>query len=329
MLIISRQLASLLSNDCSSSKSNRNYCESYRSVTCGRVSNNGSGLFVNNGSRLFVLTINNRIFILFIDSDILAILVVECGVVNLSACVSSYIVSFACCENYIHRIPEPEVRSSELEAVDICCIVVCCSSVVHDSFPVKADGSLSPVKVLSVAEGHCVCLVYNKSASEEVCSAPVIACEAGSLGSVSPVIGVLAECCVCVNSIPIIVVYSCNPLVSTGSLNSCIISCIKGSAKCRIGLRTGSENILNLACSSVKCECYALIVLDSVVKNRTYVYIVLVKVAAEEVSALKVIDDINVVIESCSERSLELCSSCQSGVSSVTLGESYSVICAD
>ena len=48
----------------------------------------------------------------------------------------------------------------------------------------------------------------------------------------------------------------------------------------------GNINPLNNG-DSVECECYALVVLDSIVKNRTYVYIVLVKVAAEEVSVLK------------------------------------------
>ena len=154
------RLASLLSYYSSCSKSYRNNCESYRSVTgCRRRSRSGnflSGSLVHS-SIISYYVLNNVLNNIFSVVDLVAF------AVDTLASVNVLVVAYY----YSKVIPVPVSRSVEehrskegLSISDLAFVGDCC--------PVKGKSVVAPVELIGVVELHCDAAVYNDSAGEEV-----------------------------------------------------------------------------------------------------------------------------------------------------------------
>ena len=156
------RLASLLSYYSSCSKSYRDNCESYRSVTgCRRRSRSGnflSGSLVLSCIVSYYFVISSNVVNNFlVVSDLVAF------AVDTLASVNVLIVAYY----YSKVIPVPVSRSVEehrskegLSISDLAFVGDCC--------PVKGKSVVAPVELIGVVELHCDAAVYNDSASEEV-----------------------------------------------------------------------------------------------------------------------------------------------------------------
>ena len=156
------RLASLLSYYSSCSKSYRDNCESYRSVTgCRRRSRSGnflSGSLVLSCIISYYFVISSNVVNNFlVVSDLVAF------AVDTLASVNVLIVAYY----YSKVIPVPVSRSVEehrskegLSISDLAFVSDCC--------PVKGKSVVAPVELIGVVELHCDAAVYNDSAGEEV-----------------------------------------------------------------------------------------------------------------------------------------------------------------
>ena len=243
------RLASLLSYYSSCSKSYRNNCESYRSVT-GFRRRSRSGNFL---SRSLVLSsIISYYFVLnnFLVNSFLVVRDLVAFAVDTLASVNVLVVAYY----YSKVIPVPVSRSVEehrskegLSISDLAFVGDCC--------PVKGKSVVAPVELIGVIELHCDAAVYNDSAGEEV-SAPsrgvrtvhiVIVSTEGAVGITEVGVEVLTEgriVPVIRRSLVAVSSVSLNPLLEEVRLSGGNISIVRS-----------------------ECEGYVLVVSDSVVDN--------------------------------------------------------------
>ena len=244
------RLASLLSYYSSCSKSYRDNCESYRSVTgCRRRSRSGnflSGSLVLSSiiSYYFVLSRSLVVNNFLVVSDLVAF------AVDTLASVNVLIVAYY----YSKVIPVPVSRSVEkhrskegLSISDLAFVGDCC--------PVKGKSVVAPVELIGVVELHCDAAVYNDSAGEEV-GAPsrgvrtvhiIIVSTEGAVGITEVGVKVLTEgriVPVIRRSLVAVSSVSFNPLLEEVRLSGGNISIVRS-----------------------ECEGYVLVVSDSVVDN--------------------------------------------------------------
>ena len=250
MVYLVKRLASLLSYYSSCSKSYRDNCESYRSVTgCRRRSRSGnflSGSLVLSSiiSYYFVLSRSLVVNNFLVVSDLVAF------AVDTLASVNVLIVAYY----YSKVIPVPVSRSVEkhrskegLSISDLAFVGDCC--------PVKGKSVVAPVELIGVVELHCDAAVYNDSAGEEV-GAPsrgvrtvhiIIVSTEGAVGITEVGVKVLTEgriVPVIRRSLVAVSSVSFNPLLEEVRLSGGNISIVRS-----------------------ECEGYVLVVSDSVVDN--------------------------------------------------------------
>ena len=241
------RLASLLSYYSSCSKSYRNNCESYRSVTgCRRRSRSGNFLSRSlvHSSIISYYVLNNVLNNIFSVVDLVAF------AVDTLASVNVLVVAYY----YSKVIPVPVSRSVEehrskegLSISDLAFVGDCC--------PVKGKSVVAPVELIGVVELHCDAAVYNDSAGEEV-GAPsrgvrtvhiVIVSTEGAVGITEVGVEVLTEgriVPVIRRSLVAVSSVSFNPLLEEVRLSGGNISIVRS-----------------------ECEGYVLVVSDSVVDN--------------------------------------------------------------
>ena len=244
------RLASLLSYYSSCSKSYRDNCESYRSVTgCRRRSRSGNFL---SGSLVNCCVVSNY-FVLSRDlivNNFFSVVDLVAFAVDTLASVNVLIVAYY----YSKVIPVPVSRSVEehrskegLSISDLAFVGDCC--------PVKGKSVVAPVELIGVVELHCDAAVYNDSAGEEV-GAPsrgvrtvhiVIVSTEGAVGITEVGVEVLTEgriVPVIRRSLVAVSSVSFNPLLEEVRLSGGNISIVRS-----------------------ECEGYVLVVSDSVVDN--------------------------------------------------------------
>ena len=241
------RLASLLSYYSSCSKSYRDNCESYRSVT-GFRRRSRSGNFLSRShvlsSIISYYVLNNVLNNIFSVVDLVAF------AVDTLASVNVLIVAYY----YSKVIPVPVSRSVEehrskegLSISDLAFVGNCC--------PVKGKSVVAPVELIGVIELHCDAAVYNDSTGEEV-GAPsrgvrtvhiVIVSTEGAVGITEVGVEVLTEgriVPVVRRSLVAVSSVSFNPLLEEVRLSGGNISIVRS-----------------------ECEGYVLVVSDSVVDN--------------------------------------------------------------